>query len=231
MSEPFVGEIRMFAGNFAPRGWAFCDGQLLAISQNDALFSLLGGAIADGLDRRRVMLAAQLFMLLVSAALALCAWLELLSPWLLLGFTFLLGCGAALNAPAWQASVQDMVSRPQVSAAVGLNSMGFNLARSTGPAIGGAIVAFAGAAVAFAINALSYLGLIAVLWRWRPTPDVLATAIWEKDARTAGQRDGCRTALCALVAGDPGSAAAQRDLRSGCQRGASAAASGRRATG
>jgi len=65
-----------------------------------ALFSLLGGAIADGLDRRRVMLAAQLFMLLVSAALALCAWLELLSPWLLLGFTFLLGCGAALNAPA-----------------------------------------------------------------------------------------------------------------------------------
>ncbi|MCB1610092.1 MAG: MFS transporter, partial [Xanthomonadales bacterium] len=136
-----------------------------------ALFSLLGGAIADGLDRRRVMLAAQLFMLLVSAALALCAWLELLSPWLLLGFTFLLGCGAALNAPAWQASVQDMVSRPQVSAAVGLNSMGFNLARSTGPAIGGAIVAFAGAAVAFAINALSYLGLIAVLWRWRPTPE------------------------------------------------------------
>jgi len=42
MSEPFVGEIRMFAGNFAPRGWAFCDGQLLAVSQNDALFSLLG---------------------------------------------------------------------------------------------------------------------------------------------------------------------------------------------
>ena len=42
MSEPFVGEIRMFAGNFAPRGWAFCDGQLLAVSQNDVLFSLLG---------------------------------------------------------------------------------------------------------------------------------------------------------------------------------------------
>ena len=42
MSEPFVGEIRMFAGNFAPRGWAYCDGQLLAVSQNDALFSLLG---------------------------------------------------------------------------------------------------------------------------------------------------------------------------------------------
>ncbi len=135
------------------------------------LFSLLGGAIADGLDRRRVMLAAQLFMLAVSVALALCAWHELLSPWLLLGFTFLLGCGASLNAPAWQASVQDMVSRPQVSAAVAINSMGFNLARSTGPAIGGAVVALAGAATAFAVNALSYLALIGVLWRWRPVTE------------------------------------------------------------
>ena len=101
------------------------------------LFSLLGGAIADSLDRRRVMLAAQFFMLVVSAALAVCAWQDLLTPWLLLGFTFLIGCGASFNGPAWQASVQDMVTRPQLSAAVALNSMGFNLARSTGPAIGG----------------------------------------------------------------------------------------------
>lgn len=135
------------------------------------LFSLLGGAIADSMDRRRVMLAAQLFMLVVSVALAVCAWQELLSPWLLLGFTFLIGCGASFNAPAWQASVQDMVTRPQLSAAVALNSMGFNLARSTGPAIGGAIVAIAGAATAFAVNAFSYLGLIAVLWRWRPAQE------------------------------------------------------------
>ncbi|MCB1633312.1 MAG: MFS transporter [Xanthomonadales bacterium] len=135
------------------------------------LFSLIGGAIADGLDRRRVMLAAQSFMLIVSVALAVCAWQGLLSPWLLLTFTFLIGCGASFNAPAWQASVQDMVSRPQVSAAVALNSMGFNLARSTGPAIGGAIVASAGAAVAFAVNACSYLGLIAVLWRWQPATE------------------------------------------------------------
>lgn len=135
------------------------------------LFSLLGGAMADGLDRRRVMLAAQCFMLLVSLALAICAWQDLLTPWLLLGFTFLIGCGASFNAPAWQASVQDMVPRQQLSAAVGLNSMGFNLARSTGPAIGGAIVATAGAAAAFAVNALTYLGLIGVLWRWRPATE------------------------------------------------------------
>ncbi len=134
------------------------------------LFSLLGGAIADGLDRRRVMLAAQAFMLIVSVALALCAWQGLLTPWLLLALTFLIGCGGSFNAPAWQASVQDMVTRPQLPAAVALNSMGFNLARSTGPAIGGAIVAVAGAAAAFAVNAVSYLGLIGVLWRWRPAP-------------------------------------------------------------
>lgn len=132
------------------------------------LFSLLGGAIADNLDRRRVLLAAQGFMLLVSLGLAVCAFLDVLGPWLLLAFTFLIGCGNAFNAPAWQASVQDMVPRPQLPAAVALNSAGFNLARSTGPAIGGAIVAAAGAAAAFAVNALSYLGLIAVLWRWRP---------------------------------------------------------------
>jgi MFS family permease len=133
------------------------------------LFSLLGGAIADSWDRRRVMLGAQGFMLLASLGLAVCAWQGVLTPWLLLGFTFLIGCGSSFNAPAWQASVQDMVPRPQLPAAVALNSMGFNLARSTGPAIGGAIVAAAGAAAAFAVNAFSYVGVILVLWRWRPT--------------------------------------------------------------
>ncbi len=132
------------------------------------LFSLLGGAIADSLDRRRVMLCAQAFMLLVSIALAVCAWLGVLTPWLLLMFTFLIGCGGSFNAPAWQASVQDMVPRTQVPAAVALNSMGFNLARSTGPAIGGAIVASAGAAAAFFVNVFSYVALITVLWRWHP---------------------------------------------------------------
>ncbi len=135
------------------------------------LLSLIAGAVADNLDRRRVMLAAQTFMLIVSAALSACAWSGLITPWLLLLFTFLIGCGAAFNAPAWQASVGDMVPRPEVPGAVALNSMGFNMARSVGPAIGGAIVAAAGAAAAFAINAVSYTALIFVLTRWRrPAP-------------------------------------------------------------
>jgi MFS family permease len=131
------------------------------------LFSLAAGAVADSFSRRGVMLAAQLFMLTVSVALAAAAWLDLLSPWLLLGFTFLIGCGTALNNPSWQASVGDIVPRHDLPAAVALNSVGFNLTRSVGPAIGGAIVAAAGAAAAFAVNAASYLALIVVLLRWR----------------------------------------------------------------
>ncbi len=132
------------------------------------LFSLASGAIADNFNRRQVMLAAQTFMLAISILLTLAAWYDLLTPWTLLTFTFLIGCGTALNNPSWQASVGDMVPRTDLPAAVALNSVGFNLTRSVGPAIGGLIVAAAGAAAAFAVNAASYLALIAVLFRWRP---------------------------------------------------------------
>lgn len=132
------------------------------------LLSVFAGAMADNLDRRKVMLGAQVYMLLVSTALTACAWFGLITPWLLLTFTFLIGCGAAFNGPAWQASVGDMVPRSHLPGAVAINSMGFNIARSVGPAIGGAIVAAAGAAAAFAVNAASYIALIAVLARWRP---------------------------------------------------------------
>lgn len=132
--------------------------------------SLLAGALADNLDRRKLMLAAQCFMLLVSVVLAVLTALGWMTPWLLLLFTFLLGCGAAFNAPAWQAAVGDMVPRRQLPSAVALNSMGFNIARSVGPAIGGAIVAAAGAVAAFVVNACSYVGLIVVLLRWKAPP-------------------------------------------------------------
>lgn len=132
------------------------------------LFSLAAGAIADNYDRRRILLVAQIFMLLVSIGLAAVAWFGLITPWLLLTFTFLIGCGTALNNPAWQSSVGDMVPRRDVPAAVTLNSVAFNIARSVGPAIGGAIVAAAGAVAAFAINAVSYIPLLIVLARWRP---------------------------------------------------------------
>ncbi|MBA4090597.1 MULTISPECIES: MFS transporter [Sphingomonadaceae] len=132
------------------------------------LLSLWAGAVADNLDRRKVMIACQASMLIVSTALALTAWAGLVTPWLLLGFTFLIGCATAINGPAWQASVGDMVPRAILPSAVAMNSMGFNLARSVGPALGGVIVAAAGAAAAFLTNAVSYIALLTVLFRWRP---------------------------------------------------------------
>ncbi|MGH6806568.1 MAG: MFS transporter, partial [Ensifer adhaerens] len=131
------------------------------------MFSLVSGALADNFDRRRIMLVAQCFMLTVSVLLTVCAYLGIITPWLLLLFTFLIGCGTALNNPSWQASVGDMVPRDDLPAAVALNSMGFNITRSVGPAIGGVIVATAGAAAAFAANSLSYFAILFALVRWR----------------------------------------------------------------
>ena len=132
------------------------------------LLALVAGAAADIVDRRHMMLGAQCFMLVVSVTLAACAWAGAITPWLLLAFTFLIGCGAAFHGPAWQASVGAMVPRRDLPGAVALNSMGFNIARSLGPALGGTIVAAAGVAAAFTINALSYFALLVVLARWRP---------------------------------------------------------------
>ncbi len=132
------------------------------------VFSLVAGAVADNFDRKRVILVVQTFMFAVSTLLAAAAYLGLVTPWILLTFTFLIGCGTALGNPAWQASVGDMVPREDVPGAVSLNSMGFNLTRRVGPAIGGAIVAFGGAAAAFTANAASYIVLMAALLRWKP---------------------------------------------------------------
>ncbi|KGD98196.1 MFS transporter [Rhizobium sp. YS-1r] len=132
------------------------------------LFSMIAGALADNFNRRSLMLTAQVFMLVVSITLTVFAYLDLLTPWLLLAFTFLLGCGVALNNPSWQASVGDMVPREVLPAAVTINSVGFNITRSLGPAIGGAIVAAGGAAAAFAVNSCSYFTLIYALLRWKP---------------------------------------------------------------
>jgi MFS family permease len=131
------------------------------------LLALPAGAIADISDRRRLMLFALMAMLAVSATLAFLTYGGHVGAWSLLALTFLIGCGSALYAPAWQASVGDQVPRAELPAAVALNSLGFNLARTAGPAIGGAIVATAGPAAAFTLNAFSYVALIIVLATWR----------------------------------------------------------------
>lgn len=132
------------------------------------LFGMFAGAIADNFDRRRVMLAAQGGMLLVSALLALMSWQGLITPHLLLGFTFGVGIGTALNSPAWQASVRQQVDKADLPQAIALNSISFNLARCAGPALGGLLISLWSVSLAFAVNAISYLALIVVLLRWRP---------------------------------------------------------------
>ena len=130
------------------------------------LFSLVAGAVADAVDRRLVLLAAQLLMF---AASTLLAWLTahgMVSPASLIALTFLIGCGFAFNAPAWQAAVRELVPTEQVPAAISLNIVGFNLSRMAGPALGGIVVAWGGAQASFTLNAVSYLGLLAVLVGW-----------------------------------------------------------------
>jgi predicted MFS family arabinose efflux permease len=146
-----------------------------AITAPIFLFSLLSGAIADVIDRRRVLLIAQCFMLLVSAALSILSFADVISPLSLLFGTFLLFSGFALNAPAWQAMVGELVPREQLSAAIALNTLGMNLARTIGPAIGGLVVGSFGPKAAFAANAVSYVFLIVILLRWRRTPPIVAS--------------------------------------------------------
>lgn len=125
--------------------------------------SLTAGALADMFDRTKIMLIAQGVMGGSAAIMAVFTYLGLMTPGLLLGLGLLLGAGLALNIPAWQALVPDLVPRGLVASAVALQSAAFNAARAVGPAIGGLVLVAYGAAAGFAINALTYLVVIAVL--------------------------------------------------------------------
>ena len=133
------------------------------------LLALPSGAFADIWDRRTIMIIAQVAMLAFSILLAVMAYLGHITPWSLLSLTFLIGCGTALYGPAWQSSVGEQVPREHIPAAVSLNTMSYNLARTAGPAVGGVIVAIAGASTAFLVNALTYVGLLIMLFSWKRT--------------------------------------------------------------
>ncbi len=134
------------------------------------LLALPAGALADIVDRRRYLLFVQVGMLIVAVTLTMITWLDWTTPWLLLVLTFGLGIGAALTAPACQATTPELVPTTMLPAAISLNSAGINVSRSIGPAIGGLIIASAGPAAAFAINAASFLAIIMALYLWRREP-------------------------------------------------------------
>lgn len=132
------------------------------------LFALPAGALADIVDRRKILLTVSLFFAVVTAVLGSLVWLGLVTPWVLLVFTFLLGTGAAFTAPAWQAIVPKLVPHEDLQSAVALNSVGINISRAIGPALGGLIIATLGIAYPFLLNAVSFLCVIAALVWWKP---------------------------------------------------------------
>jgi len=134
--------------------------------------ALPAGALADIVDRRRLLIGAQLFGLVGAAGLAAITLSGLTTAWVLLVFTSLIAVGAAFSAPAFQAIVPELVPPKALQQAVALNSLGVNIARAIGPALGGVIIAASGPAAVFAVNALSVVGVIIVLFRWhRAVPD------------------------------------------------------------
>ncbi|HLQ23047.1 MAG TPA: MFS transporter, partial [Gemmatimonadales bacterium] len=132
--------------------------------------ALPAGALADIVDRRRVLIAAQSWMLGAATLMGLLALAGAMTPDRLLFFTFLLGLGNGLTAPAWQATLPELVRKDQLAAAVSLNGAAMNIARAVGPAIGGLLVAAIGPGGIFLLNAASFAAVIGALVRWQNRP-------------------------------------------------------------
>lgn len=130
------------------------------------LISLPAGAIADVHDRRIVALVSVFIALAGATALTTIAWFGAMTPNLLLALCFVVGSGKAMMDPAWQSWVSEQVPLETLPAAVALNSIGYNIARSVGPAIGGILVAIAVVVLSLAINALLYIPPIVTLFLW-----------------------------------------------------------------
>ncbi len=134
------------------------------------LLGLPAGVMADLVDRRKLLIFTQSWMLGVAALLGVLVMFGGVGPWWLLSLTFALGVGSAMNGPAWAAAIPELVPRDELPAAVALNSVGFNIARAVGPALGGIVMASSGAGAVFMANAVSFLGVIVVLWNWKEAP-------------------------------------------------------------
>lgn len=160
------------------------------------LFCFFAGILADRFDRRRYIIVCQFWMMAVAATLAVLAFLGKLDHWSLLALSFCMGLGNAMNAPAWHAVVPEIVSGPQLRPAIALNSAGFNLARTIGPVIGQLLLSLVGVFLLFAINALTYVGVVFAMRAWkRPA-----------EARAAQRREGFAEAARAGIAFVRGSA-------------------------
>ncbi len=135
------------------------------------LLGVPAGAFADIIDRRKLLLVTQGWMLAAAAILGMFTVAHQTGPWMLLLLTFALGLGSTMNGPAWQAILPELVPRGDLPQAIALNSVGFNLARAAGPALGGLVVGLFSPGIAFMLNAVSFVGVMIVLYMWPRTPE------------------------------------------------------------
>lgn len=166
------------------------------------IFALPAGALADIIDRRRLLIVVKSALTIVAIALGLVVLSDQITPASLLVFTVMMGAGAAFIAPAWQAIVPQLVPRRDLQQAIAMNSVGINISRAIGPALGGVIIATVGIAVPFILNAVSFCIVIAVLIWWRPAgsqarslPSERFTGAIRAGLRYAGQSGPLRSTI------------------------------------
>lgn len=176
-----VSNIGLFVQNTAA-GWLMTslDPSPLMVSLVQAasmlpvfLLALPAGALADIMDRRIFLIAAQLWMAAMALLLCVLSGLDALGPWGLVALTFALGAGLAMTFPAWAATTPELVPRADLVSAIALNGIGFNITRAIGPAIGGLTIAWFGMGAAFALNALCLLVMVVALFAWKREPSAL----------------------------------------------------------
>ena len=162
-----------------------------AMSTPTLFFSIPAGAIADLVDRRKLILAMQVGMLCLALSLAAITHYGLVTPTLLLAITFALSTGMALNTPAWSALQPELVPKEDFPQALTLQAASQNLARVVGPALGGLVLAFTGPEAVFTLNALSYIGVVVVLLR---TPQIRGTRSGDRERLIPAVISGARYA-------------------------------------
>lgn len=145
----------------------------LLLTAESLPFFVLGlpaGALADIVDRRRLLIFSQLAMVIIVGALAVLSLTGIVTPWMLLALAFALGIATAFNDPAWHSSIPDLLPKEELEAGITMSGVGVNVARTLGPAVGGFIVAAAGPGIVFVLDGLSFVGVIGVLLAWRRQP-------------------------------------------------------------
>jgi MFS family permease len=131
------------------------------------VLALPAGSLGDIVDRRKLLLLTEGWMAAVAALLAALTLAGVMTPWLLLAFTFAISAGDAFGTPTWRAVLPELVPKADLAAASALNGIEFNLARAVGPALAGVLIAVAGVGAAFVVNAVSFAGVIWVTARWK----------------------------------------------------------------